>query len=247
MVIDMQPLVLIVEDDSVIASTVADRVVHEGWRAEVVSEGTAVVNVVKTSQPDAIVLDIMLPGIDGFDVIAAVREVSTVPIIMLTARADIDDELRSLDLGADDFLTKPLRPSVLIAHLNVWIKRYQHIKELLISEYPDDITVGDLRIDRRNRTAEITASSADSTGDAPKTTIVTLTPTEFALLATLATAPDQVFSRDVLLKRIWNWDDADGTRTVDAHVKSLRRRIGAKYIVTVHGVGYKLSPTGEER
>jgi DNA-binding response OmpR family regulator len=179
----------------------------------------------------------MLPGIDGYAVISRIREISMVPIIMLTARTDIDDELHALDLGADGFLTKPLRPSVLIAHLKVWLKRYESIKEITHGKINQIITVGHFEIDRKKHLVTIT--NAKGKRD------VLLTPTQFALLILFASQPRTAFSREKLLKKVWNWDDAEGTRTVDAHIGSLRRKIGAEYVITLHGLGYSFLPTGE--
>jgi DNA-binding response OmpR family regulator len=227
------PLILIVEDDANIATSVAERIAFEGWRAEVVSRGNLVLPLVQELGPDAIVLDIMLPGIDGFQVIKEVRKVSVVPIIMLTARTEDEDEIRALELGADDFLTKPLRPSQLIAHIKVWLKRYKAIKENLASVAGAEgaiIEIDNLRIDSAEHTVKV--GNADE---------IYLTPTEFALLHMLAASPDRTLRREELLKKVWNWDDGGETRTVDSHVKVLRKKLGNNYIKTVHGVGYKFN------
>jgi DNA-binding response OmpR family regulator len=229
--------ILIVEDDLGIATAMADALVFEGWQVQVANDGTDAVSGAKTFEPDAIVLDLMLPGLNGFEVIEEVRHFSNVPIIILTARSEEEDQLHVLELGADDFLAKPLRPSILVAHIKVWLRRYEYMKEQFKNQETKILEASNIimNIDSHTVTREFDGN----------THYVPLTPTEFSLLNTMMKDPTKVYSREYLLKEVWNWDNAEGTRTVDSHVKSLRKKLTASGshdpIRTVHGIGYTLN------
>ncbi|MDR1862051.1 MAG: response regulator transcription factor [Candidatus Ancillula sp.] len=220
--------ILVVEDDPAISTSVAERCSFEGWEVLIVNNGAQVPYAFDEFKPDIVVLDIMLPGMNGFEIIKVIRAKSTVPIIMLTARTDEDDEIHALEIGADDYLTKPLRLSVLVAHIRTWIKRYQSIRKVLELHSNDVLVVGDFSIDEAKHLVKINSRE-----------IYNLTDHEFALLITLAEHSGNVLSRSDLLRIVWGWTGNEATRTVDSHIKMLRKKIGFEYIETVHGIGYR--------
>ena len=228
--------VLVVEDERTIADAVAARLRAEGFAVQTAGDGPAGVAVADRWQPDLVVLDIMLPGFDGLEVCRRIQATRPVPVIMLTARDDENDLLVGLGVGADDYLTKPFSLRVLAARVHAVLRRSDRADAPTAAgsgdARPDDdaavIRVGDLEIDsieRRVRRAGLE---------------VHLTPIEFELLRHLASRPRAVLPRQRLLAQVWGWADASGTRTVDSHVKALRRKLGTDVIRTVHGVGYAL-------
>ncbi|MFE1783143.1 winged helix-turn-helix domain-containing protein, partial [Streptomyces sp. NPDC059506] len=182
----------------------------------------------QTWQPDLLVLDVMLPGYDGLEVCRRVQAHRPVPVLMLTARDDETDMLVGLGVGADDYMTKPFSMRELAARVHVLLRRVE--RAVLAARVPASASLhlGDLEIDHAQRRVRVRGED------------VHLTPTEFDLLVCLAQTPRAVLSREQLLAEVWDWADASGTRTVDSHVKALRRKIGAERIRTVHGVGYAL-------
>jgi DNA-binding response OmpR family regulator len=225
--------VLVVEDEQVINQAVADRLSAEGFEVRQAYDGTAGVAEAAAWSPDLVVLDVMLPGLDGHEVCRRVQAERPVPVIMLTARDDETDVLVGLGVGADDYLTKPFSMRELVARVRVLLRRVERAAELARGENgTGDLTVGDLVVDRSGRRVRVGADD------------VHLTPTEFDLLACLAVQPGTVLSREELLRDVWGWADPTaargGTRTVDSHVRSLRAKIGADRVRTVHGVGYAL-------
>ncbi|GGS56362.1 MULTISPECIES: response regulator transcription factor [Actinokineospora] len=215
--------VLVVEDEKTIAESVAARLRAEGFTVEVASDGPSGVAAAQANPPDLIVLDVMLPGFDGLEVCRRVQAERPVPVLMLTARDDETDMLIGLAVGADDYLTKPFSIRELAARVHALLRRVERA-----ASTTGPLVVGDLEVDpveRRVRRAGVEAH---------------LTPIEFELLAYLAARPRAVQPRERLLAEIWNWTDAAGTRTVDSHIKALRRKLGADLIRTVHGVGYAL-------
>jgi DNA-binding response OmpR family regulator len=219
--------VLVVEDEPVINQAVTDRLAAEGFDVRQAYDGPTAVEVAVSWRPDALVLDVMLPGFDGHEVCRRVQADRPVPVLMLTARDDETDILVGLGVGADDYLTKPFRMRELVARVNVLLRRVERAAELARQGEPE-LTVGGLHIDRAARRVAVDG------------TAVHLTPTEFDLLVCLATSPGTVLTRDALMAEVWGWPDATGTRTVDSHVRSLRAKIGADLVRTVHGVGYAL-------
>jgi DNA-binding response OmpR family regulator len=178
------------------------------------------------TQPDLVVLDVMLPGFDGLEVCRRVQADRPVPVLMLTARDSETDHLVGLGVGADDYLTKPFSMRVLCARVQALLRRVDRA-----AQTSDEIlTVGELAINKAQR--RVTRSGAE----------VHLTPTEFDLLTRLAERPRAVLRREQLLEEVWGWANGSGTRTVDSHVKALRRKLGPGLIRTVHGVGYALEP-----
>lgn len=226
-----QVQVLVVEDEPAIATAIAHRMRAEGWQVEIAADGLAAVAAAARLRPDVIVLDVMLPGIDGLEVCRRVQAERPVPVIMLTARDDETDMLVGLGVGADDYMTKPFSMRELLARTKALLRRVERSVQLAGTTPTDPaITLGDVSIDRGQRRV--------SRAGEP----VHLTPTEFDLLVTLALNPRTVLTRERLLAEVWDWIDASGTRTVDSHVKALRRKLGADLIRTVHGVGYAFEP-----
>jgi DNA-binding response OmpR family regulator len=223
--------VLVVEDDRVINDTLSRRLVAEGYDVEQAYDGPGGVRAAQEVRPDAVVLDLMLPGFDGFEVCRRIQAERPVPVLMLTARDDEADILTGLAVGADDYLTKPFGMRELVARVAALLRRVDRAAEL-VGQAPVVHTVGDLVVDTGSR--RCTAAGEP----------VHLTPTEFDLLACLAAASGQVLSRERLLAEVWDWPGASGTRTVDSHVKALRAKIGADRVRTAHGVGYSLEPAG---
>jgi DNA-binding response OmpR family regulator len=222
--------VLVVEDERIINRSVTDRLVAEGFEVRQEYDGPTAVAAAAEWRPDAIVLDVMLPGFDGHEVCRRVQAERPVPVLMLTARDDETDVLVGLGVGADDYLTKPFSMRELVARVRALLRRVERAAALTTAG-PAEISVGPLHIDRGRRQVHLGG------------TLVHLTPTEFDLLACLAAEPGTVLTREQLLADVWDWPDASGTRTVDSHVRSLRGKLGADVVRTVHGVGYALEVT----
>ena len=225
---------LVVEDESAIAVAVAQRLTSEGWTVEIAPDGYAGVTAAARLRPDLVVLDVMLPGIDGLEVCRRIQAERAVPVLMLTARDDETDMLVGLGVGADDYMTKPFSMRELVARSKALLRRTKRelrLAETTAANQPGirPIKIGDVVIDRAQRRVW----RADE---------VHLTTTEFDLHVTLASSPRTVLTRERLLAEVWDWVDASGTRTVDSHVKALRRKLGADLIRTVHGVGYAFEP-----
>jgi len=214
--------ILVVEDERTIAEAVAARLRAEGFAVEVAGDGPGAVEAARRTPPDAVVLDVMLPGFDGLEVCRRIQAERPVPVLMLTARDDETDLLVGLAVGADDYLTKPFSMRELAARVHALIRRSAIVAE------PATLRLGDLEINLAERRVLRAGVEAH------------LTPTEFDLLVHLAGKPRTVLPRERLLAEVWGWADASGTRTVDSHIKGLRRKLGADLIRTVHGVGYAL-------
>ncbi len=229
--------VLVVEDEPDIAAQIAHRLSAEGWEIEVAGDGPGGIAAAQAFLPDVVVLDVMLPGIDGLEVCRRIQAEREVPVLMLTARDDETDILVGLGVGADDYMTKPFSMRELLARLKALLRRAERARRTAVEESAEagepPLVLGDLEIDRDQRRVRRGGAEAH------------LTPTEFDLLVCLATSPRTVFSREKLLAEVWDWADASGTRTVDSHIKALRRKLGADLVRTVHGVGYALEPAGD--
>jgi DNA-binding response OmpR family regulator len=223
--------VLVVEDEASIASFVSLYLKNAGYDVHVAPTGEEALSKAESARPALIVLDLMLPDIDGIEVCRRLRRLSDVPILMLTARDEDVDKIIGLEVGADDYLTKPFNPRELVAR----------VKSILRRATPDrreisDTTIkhGDLCVDAGRREVKI--------GEAE----IKLAPKEFDLLWELLDHRGLVLTRDQLLERVWGYTFAGDTRTVDVHVRQLRRKLGdASPIVTVWGVGYKVAPAKE--
>jgi DNA-binding response OmpR family regulator len=213
--------VVVVEDEPPIASAVADRLRSEGFRVEVAHDGPSGVALCTDVQPDLVVLDLMLPGFDGLEVCRRIQQDRHTPVLMLTARDTETDVLIGLAVGADDYLTKPFSPRELVARVQAILRRVE-----LGANPPVTLRLGDIELDPATRVAHRAGQP------------VHLTPTEFDLLACLLTAQGAVRTRADLLTAVWGYRDGSGARTVDSHVRALRRKLGESVIRTVHAVGY---------
>ena len=227
--------ILIVEDEEQLAELVRDHLVTAGHSVAVSGDGATALRLLETRPADLVILDWMLPGLDGLEVCRRLRARSMTPILMLTARAEEVDRVLGLEVGADDYLTKPFSMRELLARARALLRRV----ELMSQQTPGRgehktasavLVVGDLRIDVAGRAASLSGTPLE------------LTPKEFDLLYLLARQPGRAYSRDYLLQRIWGLDYEGFDRTVDTHVVRLRKKLGAfgDRVVTVWGVGYKL-------
>jgi DNA-binding response OmpR family regulator len=220
--------ILVVEDESSIASFVALYLKNAGYAVRTVATGGDALASVRSDEPALIVLDLMLPDIDGIEVCRRIRTTSEIPILMLTARDEDVDKIIGLEVGADDYMTKPFNPRELVARVKSILRRTTSDRRL-----PESAVIehGDLVIDAGRREARVAGDE------------IQLAPKEFDLLWELLDHRGLVLTRDQLLERVWGYTFAGDTRTVDVHVRQLRRKLGdASPIVTVWGVGYKVSP-----
>jgi two-component system alkaline phosphatase synthesis response regulator PhoP len=220
-------LILVVEDEPKIAQQALDYLDKNGFRVTVVGDGGTALHIARNESLDLIILDLNLPGMDGLDVCRALRRYSDIPIIMLTARVEIEDRLIGLELGADDYITKPFSPRELVARVRALLRRTQGN----VSN-PQVIRIGDVEIDLQTHLV--------TSGGKP----VQLTRTEFNLLSILVNHPGQVFSRAQLINRLHGvrFDGVD--RSIDAHIKNIRHKMEKdpshpEYLITVYGVGYR--------
>jgi two-component system alkaline phosphatase synthesis response regulator PhoP len=220
--------VLVVEDEVSIASFISLYLKKAGYRVKAVSSGGDALAQLAVEQPALIVLDLMLPDMDGIDVCRRIRQNKDIPILMLTARDEDVDKIIGLEVGADDYMTKPFNPRELVARVKSILRRSTPARRASESA---QISHGDLRVDSGRREAHV--------GDEE----IQLAPKEFDLLWELLDHRGLVLTRDQLLERVWGYTFAGDTRTVDVHVRQLRRKLGdASPIVTVWGVGYKVAP-----
>jgi DNA-binding response OmpR family regulator len=216
--------IVVIEDESSIAAAVAARLRSEGFVVEIASDGPSGVETCERLHPDLVVLDLMLPGLDGLEVCRRIQHDRPLPVLMLTARDSETDMVVGLAVGADDYLTKPFSPRELVARVHALLRRVERAGAA--SKGGGILRIGDVQLDLATRRVR--------RGDAP----VHLTPTEFELLAHLASHSGQVFTREQLLVHVWGYHDGSGARTVDSHVRAVRRKLGPDVIRTVHGVGY---------
>ncbi len=225
----MSAHILVVDDDNSLAEMLCMTLESEGYVTTHAADGDAAVASFRSGRPDLILLDVMLPGIDGIEVCKTIREESGVPIIMLTARTDTADVVGGLEAGADDYVVKPFDPAELKARVRARLREPQ-----IDNKAP--VRVGDLRID--------TVKHEVRRGDE----IISLTPLEFDLLLLLGNNPQQAFSRDMLLEQVWGYQYKADTRLVNVHVQRLRSKIeldpdNPKIILTVRGIGYRAGDT----
>ena len=223
--------ILVVEDEAPIAAAVAARLRSEGYTVEIAPDGPSGVERSAALHPDLVVLDLMLPGLDGLEVCERIQADRPVPVLMLTARDSERDLVLGLGVGADDYLTKPFSARELAARVHALLRRVERDRTEAAGA-PGGVGqtrhIGDVELDPTTR--RVTRDGA----------LVHLTPTEFDLLAFLAASPGKVFTREELLGAVWGYDVASGGRTVDSHVRAIRRKLGNDMIRTVHGVGYAL-------
>lgn len=218
--------ILIVDDDLHIAELISLYMMKDGYETEEVYDGREAIKKAESFQPDLILLDLMLPGMDGYQVCTEIRKTSRVPIIMLTAKGETFDKVLGLELGADDYIVKPFDPKELVARVKAVLRRYEPKQE----EDKNVLKFDGLEINLSNYSVSYNGKSLD------------FPPKEFELLSFLAQHPNRVFTREQLLDRIWGYEYVGDTRTVDVHVKRLREKIKDKEnwsIATVWGIGYK--------
>jgi two-component system alkaline phosphatase synthesis response regulator PhoP len=225
----MNETILVVDDEPKIVKLARDYLERNGFRVLAAGDGTTALAAARRDRPDLIVLDLNLPGTDGLDVCRALRRASDVPIIMLTARVDEADRLVGLELGADDYITKPFSPRELVARVRAVLRRvHGGVRQAGL------VRAGDLEIDLHAHRVERAGQE------------VHLTPSEFNVLTLLAQSPGQVFSREQLLDRLHGVLYEGYDRSVDSHIKNLRRKLEAdplqpRYVLTVYGIGYKFT------
>ena len=217
-----------VEDETSIAEAVATRLRSEGFVVHLAADGPSGVRSCHDLAPDLVVLDLMLPGLDGLDVCRAIQQERPVPVLMLTARDSEADLVEGLATGADDYLTKPFSARELVARVHALLRTVERAasRPPVPTGTPTPVVLGDARLDPVTR--EVTTPDG----------VVHLTPTEFDLAVHLALDSRRVFTREELLETVWGYPAGGGTRTVDSHVRALRRKLGNDVVRTVHGVGY---------
>lgn len=226
--------ILVVDDESSVVEALRYQFRREGYEVITAGSGQLAIDLAKQEKPDLIVLDVMLPEMDGFEACRLIRSQSSVPIIMLTAREDEIDRVVGLEIGADDYLTKPFSPRELLARVKAMLRRRRLLEEELTTDAPTVVDLETMAIDPAGRRVTRGAEA------------VHLTPREFDLLAFLALHRNQVFSRDALLQRVWGYDYLGDSRTVDVHIRSLREKLAPQpddpwQIETVRGVGYRFT------
>ncbi|MCC3375202.1 response regulator transcription factor [Cohnella sp. REN36] len=227
----MQPKVLIIEDERRIRELIADYLEEEGLAWCECERGDAALETFRLQAPQLVLLDILMPGLDGYDVCEAIRAESNVPIIFLTAKSEEDDKLLGYDLGADDYMTKPFSPKVLAAKIKALLKRAEAPKkEGSEAGETEALEVDELKLNVSAREASLAGSP------------LALSPKEFDLLLYFVRNRNRVLSREMLLNAVWGFDYEGDVRTVDTHVKRLRQKLGdrAKWIVTLRGNGYRM-------
>jgi two-component system response regulator MtrA len=224
--------VLVVDDDTALAEMIGIVLRGEGLEVSVCADGASALEAVRRTRPDLVLLDLMLPGLDGFEVCRRIRAESMVPVVMLTARSDTSDVVQGLEVGADDYVPKPFKPKELVARVRARLRRHDAGGE---PEETRALSIGPVTIDVAGHAVHRDGQS------------VPLTPLEFDLLLALARRPGQVFSREQLLEQVWGYRHAADTRLVNVHVQRLRSKVEEdpehpEVVLTVRGVGYKAGP-----
>ncbi len=227
------PLILVVDDETNIAELAKMYLTKEGYSVITANDGDEGLQLFRTQQPTLVVLDLMLPGADGWEITRQIRKESDTPIIMLTARSEDIDRIVGLELGADDYLTKPFNPRELVARVKAVLRRYNPATPVIAEEETgekDRIAVGDVVISLRQRTVQVAGKNVD------------LRAKEFDLLTAFAQSPNTVFDRERLLNQVWGYEYYGDSRTIDVHITHLREKPEGSNvkIQTVWGVGYKL-------
>lgn len=231
----MSEKIMVIEDERTIADAIAYALRREGYTVEVFGHGETAIRRLNDYRPAAIILDVMLPEMDGYDILKKIQDQRRIGVIMVTAKEDIANKILGLELGADDYITKPFDMRELLARLKSLLRRIQAVDTK--PELPQ-VRLGPIALNMNKRTAFAGDSKLE------------LTPKEFDLLTLLLSNPGRVYTREQLLDLIWGMAYIGGTRTVDIHVQRLRKKLGAAYsdiIQTVHGIGYKaLGGYGED-
>ena len=221
----MTSRILVVDDDVALAEMIGIVLRTEGFEPLFCADGTVAVDVWREERPDLVLLDLMLPGMDGIEICTLIRAESGVPIIMLTARTDTADVVRGLESGADDYIVKPFNPKELVARIRTRLRP-------AAEPAGGDLRIGDVVVD-------VAAHEVRRAGE-----VIALTPLEFELLVALASKPQQVFSREMLLEQVWGYHYKADTRLVNVHVQRLRAKVeidpdNPRIVMTVRGVGYR--------
>ncbi|MCS5496286.1 MtrAB system response regulator MtrA [Cnuibacter physcomitrellae] len=221
----MDPRILVVDDDTALAEMIGIVLRSEGYEPSFCTDGAEALGAFRDSRPDLVLLDLMLPGLDGIEVCRLIRAESGTPIIMLTARSDTSDVVKGLESGADDYVVKPFNPKELVARIRTRLRPTSDAA-------PETLRVGDLVVDVAGH--EVRRGSDR----------INLTPLEFDLLHALAAKPQQVFTREMLLEQVWGYHYKADTRLVNVHVQRLRAKVEAdpdnpRIVMTVRGVGYR--------
>ncbi len=221
----MTSRILVVDDDTALAEMIGIVLNTEGFETAFCADGSEAVDAFRAERPDLVLLDLMLPGMDGIEICTRLRSESGVPIIMLTARTDTADVVRGLESGADDYIVKPFNPKELVARIRTRLRP-------TATDSAEVLRIGDLTVD--------VAAHEVRRGE----TVIALTPLEFELLVALASKPAQVFSREMLLEQVWGYHYKADTRLVNVHVQRLRAKVeldadNPKIVTTVRGVGYR--------
>ncbi|HSD49082.1 MAG TPA: response regulator transcription factor [Actinomycetota bacterium] len=226
-----QPTVLVVDDEEAIAEAVRARLQSEGYEVLVAADGPEAIRICDEERPDLVVLDLMLPGMDGLEVCKIIQRERWVPVLMLTARTEESDKVAGFAVGADDYLTKPFSLRELAVRVRAILRRVERAAALESAPPTEPLNRRGLTIDAHRHRASVEGEE------------IALTPLEFEILLTLAREPGVVFTREQLMDRIWGYRDYAGGRVVDSHVARIRRKLGEDgsdrgFIRTVHGVGY---------
>ncbi|MDY7526718.1 MULTISPECIES: MtrAB system response regulator MtrA [Cryobacterium] len=221
----MNARILVVDDDTALAEMIGIVLQGEGFDPHFCEDGSLALDAFRTIKPDLVLLDLMLPGLDGIEVCTLIRAESGTPIIMLTARTDTTDVVKGLESGADDYMVKPFNPKELVARIRTRLRPVS-------TDSPANLSIGDLTVDA--------AGHEVRRGDRQ----IGLTPLEFDLLLTLASRPQQVFTREMLLEQVWGYHYKADTRLVNVHVQRLRAKVeddpdNPRIVMTVRGVGYR--------
>ncbi|MGN6502304.1 MAG: MtrAB system response regulator MtrA [Pseudolysinimonas sp.] len=221
----MNARILVVDDDTAISEMIGIVLRGEGYEPQFAGDGAEAIDMFRSSRPDLVLLDLMLPGIDGIEVCSTLRAESGVPIIMLTAKGETTDVVRGLESGADDYVVKPFNPKELVARIKTRLRP-------VLPETTETVGIGDLVIDVQGH--EVRRSGEK----------ISLTPLEFQLLLALAAKPQQVFTREMLLEQVWGYHYKADTRLVNVHVQRLRAKVehdpdNPQIVMTVRGVGYR--------
>lgn len=222
--------ILVVDDEPKIVKLVRDYLERAGFAVKAATDGKTALSLARTEKPDLMILDLGLPQLDGLDVTRELRKVSNMPVIMLTARSEESDKLIGLELGADDYVTKPFSPKELVARVRVVLRRLENM-----SVAPEVLHAAGLTLDLPRMQVSVKGREIEE-----------LTPTEFALLAEMARYPGRVFTRAQLLEAIHGVAFESYERAIDAHIKNIRRKVEPRppepqYVLTVYGIGYKFT------
>jgi len=230
----MSVKLLLVDDDPDLLYTLQKYLQQAGYSTVTANNGRSAIHMFETEKPEAALIDVMMPELDGFEVVKKIRSISAIPIILLTARSDETDKIVGLELGADDYVTKPFSPREVVARLKAIMRRGNQNQQ----EKTSKITINAITADKNTRSVMRDDSH------------IQLTKTEFDILITLMESPEQVFTRDQIIDRVLGYTYEGFERTIDAHVRNLRKKIepdanNPVYIKTVFGVGYKIESSGK--